>query len=80
MYMSKLFDIGYTKPIELEDLGGVSKADRADLLYAEFMIHFSKEASKPKKQRSLWGVLWRTVRYWKLFFALFLFGVSAALQ
>jgi ATP-binding cassette subfamily C (CFTR/MRP) protein 1 len=79
-HLSRLFTVGYNRELQPADLGGVSTQDRADLLYAAFIKHFDVERAKPREKRSLWGVLWRTVGYHKLFLALVLFGFSAALQ
>ena len=79
-YLDTLFAKGYQRTLELADLGGISKQDRSDLLHHKFEKEYQVECEKPLAKRSLWGILWRTVSYWKLFLGLILFGVSAALQ
>lgn len=64
----------------MEDLGGIPESNRSDVLYERFQVLFEKEKLKPEKRRSLWNVLWLTVGYGRLFWALVLFGISAALQ
>ena len=80
-FFDKLFATGYKRTLTDSDLGGISAADRSDLLYARFgSLYAAESQSKTPAQRSLWGVLWKTVGIWKLYLALFLFCLSAALQ
>ena len=79
-YLDTLFAKGFKKTLELSDLGGISKQDRSDVLHEKFSREYEQECHKPLEKRSLWGVLWRTVGYFKLFMGVALFGVSAALQ
>jgi ATP-binding cassette subfamily C (CFTR/MRP) protein 1 len=79
-YLDSLFAIGNRRPLELEDLGAIPKNNRADNLHAKFIVHYEKQRKLPAHKRSLWHAIWLTVGYWRLFLALFLFGVSAALQ
>lgn len=80
-YLDKLFAQGYKQTLTDKDLGGISEADRSDLLIKKFNELYENEArTTPLNKRSLWKVLWRTVGYWKLFFALALFALSAAVQ
>lgn len=79
-FLDKLFATGYSRPLEMCDLGGIGEADRSDRLYGKFVQEYDIEARKPLAKRSLWGILWRTVGYWKLVLSIILFLVFAALQ
>lgn len=80
-YLDKLFSEGYKRTLTDKDLGGISEADRSDLLIKKFNELYENEArTTPLQKRSLWKVLWRTVGYWKLILALALFALSAAVQ
>lgn len=79
-WLDVLFAKGYEKKLELTDLGLISEQDKSEMLYQKFSRFFAKECSKPFAKRSLWHVLWQTVSYWKLFVAMVLFLVSAAVQ
>lgn len=79
-YLDSLFSIGYRKTLELSDLGGIPEQNRSDVLYKRFEVFYAEEKkNKPVGKRSLWNILWKTVGYWRLFLAIALFGVYAAL-
>ena len=78
-YLDSLFAKGYTRPLELEDLGEISSYERADLAYGRFKKVFDAEIKK-NPDTKLWHMIWLTVGYWKLYLAIFLFSVSAAVQ
>jgi ABC-type multidrug transport system fused ATPase/permease subunit len=80
LFLDSIFTKGYQRPLELTDLGGIAKQDRADLLYDKFSKEYASECKKPKEKRSLWAVLWRTTSIWKLHLSLVLFCVYGALQ
>lgn len=79
-YLDPIFAIGNQRPLEMEDLGCVSKNNRADVLVERFKKEYAKQLHLPPAKRSMWHALWMTVGYGRLFLALALFGVSAALQ
>ena len=79
-YMNPLLTYGGRNNIVHEDLGVVSDQDRAALLYTEFEKHMTNELKKEEKERSLWNVLWKTVGYTRLYKALALYGIYAALS
>eukprot|EP01031_Cornospumella_fuschlensis_P028107 gene28107-33939_t len=74
-YLNPLFAKGNQQTIELPDLGPTSLQDRADLLYERFAEHWKYEESLPMKYRSIWRPMWKTVGYWRLFLALFLYTI-----
>ena len=78
-YLDNLFAKGYTRPLEQEDLGSITSYERADLAYARFRKVFDEEIKKNPNAK-LWHMIWKTVGYWKLYLAIFLFAVSAAVQ
>lgn len=61
-------------------MGGIPEDNKSGVLYAKFEKFFEEEKKKPEKKRSLWNVLWLTVGYGRLIWALILFGVYAGLQ
>lgn len=75
LYLNPLFAKGNQQTIELPDLGPTSIQDRTDLLYERFAEHWKYEESLPMKYRSIWRPMWKTVGYWRLFLALFLYTV-----
>eukprot|EP01039_Chlorochromonas_danica_P020546 gene20546-25118_t len=79
-YLDPIFAVGYQRTLELEDLGGVPKNNRADVLHAKFMKSYEKQKHLPINKRSLWHALWLTVGYWRVTLAMIFFGFSAALQ
>eukprot|EP01032_Pedospumella_encystans_P027059 gene27059-30591_t len=79
-YLDHLFKIANDRRIDLEDLGAVPQANRADVLYPVFMGHYKKQLHLPPAKRSLWHCIWSTVGYGRFFIALVLFGISAGLQ
>lgn len=83
VYLDDLFATGYKKTLSMRDLGNVAESDKSDVLHKEFCIHWRKAMAtpaKPGKKRELWPILWSTVGRWRLYLALFLFALSAALQ
>jgi ATP-binding cassette subfamily C (CFTR/MRP) protein 1 len=78
-YMNPLLAYGGKNHIVHEDLGVVSDQDRAALLYNEFEKHMANELKLEESKRSLWNVLWQTVGYSRLYNALLLYGVYAAI-
>ena len=76
-YLNPLFSLGNSKPDGLahDDLGIVSKQDKARVLYERFEEEWAKEKKLIPAKRSLWGVLWRTVGYWRLANAVFLYAI-----
>jgi ATP-binding cassette subfamily C (CFTR/MRP) protein 1 len=79
-HLSSLFTLGSSRELQLEDLGGVSREDRSDLLYEEFCKYFAVERLKPPNKRSLLSVMFKATGQVKLCFAFLLFGLSAAVQ
>ena len=79
-YLDTLFSVANKRTLEIEDLGCVPKANRADVLYPIFMGHYMKQRHLPAEKRSLWHCIWMTVGYWRFFLALLLFGISAGVQ
>lgn len=82
-YLDRLFATGYKRTLEAEDLGGISQADRADVLYERFKIEYDAEChaqGDDVKRRSLWAILFRTISYNRLIAAIALFCVNAAVQ
>eukprot|EP01033_Poteriospumella_lacustris_P004212 gene4212-3005_t len=79
-YLDPIFIAGHKRALEMEDLGGIPKNNRADVLHARFTANYEKQRHLPTEKRSLWHALWLTVGYWRLALALILFGCSAALQ
>ncbi len=79
-YLDKIFAIGYQRTLEMSDLGGVSKTDRCDILYARYEKEFPLELAKPSHKRSLMSVLWKIVGYSKLSASVILFFISSACQ
>jgi ABC-type multidrug transport system fused ATPase/permease subunit len=74
IFMDPIFTKGYNEGITHTDLGVVSKQDEALGLYTRFHGHLETEiANVPAHKRSLWMVLWRTVSWSKVVFALGLF-------
>jgi hypothetical protein len=79
-FLNPLFEKGSKEPLEAADLGNVSDEDNVNKLYNKFMVVWEVEKQKPNEKRSLWGVLWKTIGYWKLAKALFLYGCYSASQ
>ena len=80
-WLDGLFAKGFRKTLELQDLGGISINDRSDVLTEKFNKQYELECtSKTLKKRSPWSIIWRTVGYWRLWAAILLFMVSAAVQ
>lgn len=79
-FLNPLFEKGNKRPLESADLGHVSKDDNVNNLYNKFLVVWEVEKQKPNEKRSLWGVLWRTIGYWRLFKALVLYGCYSATQ
>jgi hypothetical protein len=79
-HLSSVFTLGSSRELQLEDLGGVSREDRSDLLYEEFCKYFAVERLKPPNKRSLLSVMFKATGQVKLCFAFLLFGLSAAVQ
>jgi len=77
-YLDTLFEKGFNSPLELDDLGGVPEIDRCDLKYKVFAKVFKEAVDKNPKQ-TLWPLIWRTVGWYRLFSAIGLFAISAAL-
>lgn len=80
VYLDSLFSVANKRTLEIEDLGAIPKANRADVLYPVFMGHYQKQRHLPPEKRSLWHAIWLTVGYGRFVLALVLFGISAALQ
>lgn len=81
LFMDPLFKKGYKEGIKHEDLGVVSEQDEARRLYLRFDKFLTEEvANKSGPRRSLWLVLWRTVSYFRIVFALSLFFLYSALS
>ena len=82
LYLNPLFALGSSatadKQIEIVDLGPTSTQDRALVLYTEFMKQWQHERRLKPEQRSLWYVLWRTVGYNKLIYAIGLYLLYSA--
>jgi ATP-binding cassette subfamily C (CFTR/MRP) protein 1 len=79
-YLDSLFSVGNKRPLEMEDLGAIPTANRADVLYPVFMGHYNAQKHLPAEKRSMWRAIWLTIGYWRLVLALVLFAISAALQ
>lgn len=76
-HLDPIFEVGCKRPLELKDLGEVSKHNRAKAVYGRFSTYFSRDKSA---KRSMWDIIWKTVRYRRIALALILFAISAALQ
>lgn len=76
-HLDPIFEVGCKRPLELKDLGDVSKHNRAKAVYSRFSTFFSRDKSA---KRSMWDIVWKTVRYRRIALALILFALAAALQ
>ena len=79
-YLDPIFVIGNSRALEFSDLKGIADQDRSDKLYAKFAVVWEKELTIPRKKRYLWPVIWKTVGYTNVSFAVLLFAISAAFQ
>ena len=79
-WLDQLFKKGYSRPLELSDLGEIGKADRSDILHEKFVKEYDIELHKVVAKRSLWGILWRTVGHSRPAIAIGLFFAASALQ
>lgn len=77
-YLNPIFRKGQLQTLKHADLGVVSKHDRAAYLYKKFYARLQIELKKPAGVRSLWAVLWSTVGYNNLFYAIFLYALYSA--
>lgn len=78
-HLDPIFKVGSVKPLELTDLGVPSHQNRADVAYFRFSKYLEEERSLCKEKRSMWNVVWKTVGYFRFFYALMLFALSCAL-
>ncbi len=79
-YLDGLFSLGNQRPLQLDDLGEVSKQDRCEVLYVKFEKEFTIEMAKPKAKRNLLLVLWRVMGYTKVSISILLFLIGSACQ
>lgn len=60
---NNLYRIGYTKPLQSDDLWPLIEGDKADVITAQFEAEWAKELRKPNPEdRSLKMAVWRTFR------------------
>lgn len=74
-FLNPLFHTGANRTLEHEDLGACSKQDCTATLFAIFSQHWREEVDQPAKSRSLWRALWKTVRFTRFCYGIFLFGM-----
>lgn len=79
-YLNPVFKKGYTENLTHEDLGPVSKQDKANLLYDGFLRNWNIEQQKPAKSRSLWIVLWKTSGIGRAVYGISLYALYTAIS
>lgn len=80
LYLNPLIALGANKSLLHDDLGEVSEKDKSAVLRARFDVEWDLETKKPQEKRSLWLALWRTVGYHRVFTAMFVYGLYAAIS
>ena len=80
LFMNKLLSTGSDRTLLHVDLGPINHDDKC----ANIQVHFDKfwalEQKKPAEKQSLWMVLWRTVGWGKIYFAMWYFLVYAGIS
>ena len=79
-HLDPLFNLANKRTLNLDDMDALSDKGQTGKLCSTFMMHYQKQRARLPGKRSFWDCIWRTVGYWRLFLALLLFGISAAVQ
>ena len=74
LYLNPLLSKDDGRPLLSFDLGLPARQDRCSVLHKYFEVHWTQDQQLPAAERSLWRVLWRTVGYAQISWALTLYS------
>ena len=79
-YLDGVFEVGSTRPLQIEDLGAIHPNDKSSFLHTKFDEAFASHVQKKGAKATLWPILWATVGYSKLVMGILFFLLSATIQ
>jgi len=79
-YLDGVFDVGFKRPLQIEDLGAIHPNDKSSFLHSKFDAAFAAHVEAKGTKATLWPILWTTVGYGQLAIGVLFFLLSAVIQ